>query len=212
MTSLSAQVVSIWGDDLQVLTPSGSRWTEADFRGWAAKVSHDVEVSGLHPVKCWASTGLTRAQWSALLRRGAKIDERVAAALTDDDPDAMADVTAYDVNCLRMFVEVMRSYSGVELLAGRVVLEKMEEGSLNAVSMWREHAAKEEAVLDGTSASASNSWGAPQAMAAVLGVFLPPAPNAAQPQYAAPPPLPPPPSHHYDIEVDVVDTDADTQR
>lgn len=204
MTALPAQVMSIWGDDLQVLTPSGSRWTEADFRGWAAKVSHDVEVSGLHPVKCWASTGLTRAQWSALLRRGAKIDERVAAALTDDDPDAMADVSAYDVNCLRMFVEVMRSYSGVELLAGRVVLEKMEEGSLNAVSMWREHAAKEEAVLDGTSASASNSWGAPQAMAAVLGVFLPPA--------APPPPPPPPPPHHYDIEVDVVDTDADTQR
>ena len=204
MTALPAQVMSIWGDDLQVLTPSGSRWTEADFRGWAAKVSHDVEVSGLHPVKCWASTGLTRAQWSALLRRGAKIDERVAAALTDDDPDAMADVSAYDVNCLRMFVEVMRSYSGVELLAGRVVLEKMEEGSLNAVSMWREHAAKEEAVLDGTSASASNSWGAPQAMAAVLGVFLPPATTAAQPQYTTPST-----QHHYDIEVDVVDADAD---
>lgn len=197
MTAPDAVVVSLWGDELGTITTPQQRWVEADFRSWAESVSTDVVESGLHPLKCWGSTGLTRAQWGALLRKGAQIDRRVASALEEDDDEDVGALTEFEVNCLRMYVQVMRVYSGVEMLAGTVVKEKMLDGSLAAVAAWRDHAAKEEALMEpAVTADATNSWGAPQAMAAVLGVFLP----AATQQSATP-------QHRDSIEVGGVEVD-----
>lgn len=177
MTDSRVAVMSVFGEQIATVGPPRSQWVEADFRGWAAKVCEQVNTSGLHPLKCWAATGLTRGQWGALLRHGAKVDGRVAAALEDDDASDVGSLSEFDVSCLRLYVEVMSSYSEVELLAGSVVKEKMLDGSLGAVAAWREHAAKEEAEMLGVSGSggAGSVWGAPQAVAAVLGVFMPPA-------------------------------------